>query len=334
MPYQVEIKSIKDRYTPSILAKPNVVGVGTGYKRQKGQATDQLCIVAMVRTKMPKSALAPEALVPKQVDGVPTDVMQVGELHAYASPTDRYRPAPGGVSIGHYKVTAGTLGVVVRDQADGSRLILSNNHVLANSNDAQPGDPILQPGVADNGKEGPDTIAHLERFCALQFADQPATCGVAQAVVSVANALARLLGSKHRLYARRNDPLGINLVDAALARPVDPAMISDEILEIGRISGSVPAALGASVRKSGRTTGLTTGQIVVLDATLTVNYGERTAKYQGQMVSTPMSSPGDSGSLLVDGATPRAVGLLFAGSDQATIFNPIAAVLDCLGVTL
>jgi hypothetical protein len=100
------------------------------------------------------------------------------------------------------------------------------------------------------------------------------------------------------------------------------------------VSGTVGASLGMAVRKSGRTTGLTTGQITVLDATVTVSYGDKTAAYEGQLVSGPMSQPGDSGSLLVESAGLRAVGLLFAGSEQATIFNPIREVLDCLEVDL
>src|SRR5438309_2051812 len=45
----------------------------------------------------------------------------------------------------------------------GRRVVLSNNHILANSNAARIGDPILQPGPADAGTRD-DTIATLERF--------------------------------------------------------------------------------------------------------------------------------------------------------------------------
>ena len=58
------------------------------------------------------------------------------------------------------------------------------------------------------------------------------------------------------------------------------------------------------------------------------------AQFENQIVSTPMSQGGDSGSLLVDADSRRAVGLLFAGSSQATVFNPIQTVLDALGVTI
>jgi hypothetical protein len=112
-------------------------------------------------------------------------------------------------------------------------------------------------------------------------------------------------------------------------------MILDEILEIGTVSGTTLPILGMSVRKSGRTTGLTSGSITVIDTTVDVSYGiGQTARFENQIVSTAMSQGGDSGSCLVDGDSTLAVGLLFAGSNQATIYNPIQAVLDCLDVVI
>jgi thymidine phosphorylase len=105
-------------------------------------------------------------------------------------------------------------------------------------------------------------------------------------------------------------------------------------LEIGVIGGVTPAKLAMKVRKSGRSTGFTTGQITILDATVDVNYSERVARFDGQIVTTGMSAPGDSGSLLVAEDALLAVGLLFAGSEQVTIYNPIQAVLDSLQVLL
>jgi hypothetical protein len=220
---------------------------------------------------------------------------------------------------------------VVRDRTSGDRLILSNNHVLANSNEATPGDLILQPGTADGGTTSSDVIAHLERFCTIQFSQEPGTCSLASSFAEIGNAIAGLMGSKHRVQAIRADPQATNLVDCAVARPVNDSDVLDEILNIGVVSGT----LGMAVRKSGRTTGFTTGTINVVDATISVSYGVgRTATFENQLVAGPMSQGGDSGSLVVAGDSLKAVGLLFAGSDQSTIFNPIQAVLDCLNVTI
>lgn len=100
------------------------------------------------------------------------------------------------------------------------------------------------------------------------------------------------------------------------------------------VSGTKPAMLGQKVRKSGRTTGYTEGTITLLNATINVAYGDRTARFTGQVITTPMSQGGDSGSLIVDGTENKAVGLLFAGSNLSTIFTPIDEVLSALNVTI
>lgn len=331
----IEMTQAKESAKSMLLSKPNVVGVGVGYQFKKGIQTDELGIIVLVRRKLPTTALAPQDLVPQQVNRIDVDVIEVGEIRALQSRTDRWRPAPGGVSIGHYKITAGTFGAVVKDRSTGERLILSNNHVLANSNDAVPGDAIVQPGPIDGGSTGGDTIATLLRFCPIEFSNAPGVCNLANAYAELGNTIASVLGSKHRVNTFQSNPQAVNQVDAAVARPVSDGDILDEILEIGAVEGTVGAALGMSVRKSGRTTGFTTGQITVINATVDVSYGGgRVARFENQLVSGPMSQGGDSGSLLVAGDSLKAVGLLFAGSNQTTIFNPIQAVLDCLEITI
>lgn len=330
-----EIQQVKLTHKENLLKQPNVVGVGTGYKVSHGRSTGELCLVTLVRRKVPEAGLPKGGMVPRQIDGVRTDVVEVGDLVAQQSRTDRWRPAPGGVSIGHYKITAGTLGAVVRDRSSGTRLILSNNHVLANSNDAAPGDEIIQPGAADGGQSGVDTIATLERFCPITFSIEPGNCNIAGTYAAIGNAIAAVLGSSHRVQAIQARPQAANLVDAAVARPVNNADVLDEILEIGVVAGTIAPALGMNIRKSGRTTGLTTGQITVLEATVNVSYGPgQVAQFEGQIVAGPMSQGGDSGSLVVAADSLQAVGLLFAGSEQSTIINPIQAVLDCLDVEI
>lgn len=332
---ETQATQAKEQSKEALLALPNVVGVGVGYKTVGQIKTDEVSIVVMVQRKLPKAALQPDAIIPRQVAGVDVDVIQVGEIRAQASRTDRVRPAPGGVSIGHYKITAGTLGCVVRDRSTNVRLILSNNHVLANSNDASPGDAILQPGPVDGGSPASDTIATLERFCTIDFGSEPGVCSLAGSYASLGNAIATLLGSKHRLEVFQSNPQATNLVDAAVARPVNDGDVLDEILEIGTIQGTLEATLGMPLRKSGRTTGFTTGEVTLLNATVSVSYGlGKTARFEDQIVAGAMSQGGDSGSLVVHGTELKAVGLLFAGSNQSTIINPIQAVLDCLQVSI
>ncbi|HEX2909010.1 MAG TPA: hypothetical protein VHO69_19210, partial [Phototrophicaceae bacterium] len=335
----------------ALRAKPNVVGVAVGRKNLTGE----LSVVTLVEQKKPVAALSAQEMVPKKLDGVQTDVIEVGYLRAYQTPRDRFRPTiPSGVSIGHYKITAGTLGTIVTDRTTGEKFILSNNHVLANSNDALVGDPILQPGTADGGQNPADIVARLERFVRIRFTDEPDTpiptpdgstgCDVVSVVVSATNALATLLGSSKRVAptaatstsqtTTATAQILDNAVDAALAKPVDPNMFTGEILNIGLVSGTKAPQLGMTVRKSGRTTGYTEGTINLINATVTVAYGSKSARFTGQIITSAMSQGGDSGSLIVDGTENKAVGLLFAGSNLATIFNPIDAVLEALKINI
>ena len=331
-----QIKLVKELHKESLLQKDMVVGVGTGYKISQGETTDELCIVTMVRQKVPKSGLHSESFVPPEIDGVSTDIIEVGDQWAFQTPTSRWRPAPGGVSVSHFKSPAGTLGCVVRDRQYGTRLILSNNHVLANNNEATLGDPILQPSPTDGGQNGQDILAYLVRVHPLQFSNGNKSVNkAARGFIGLGNFLSRLFGSQISFSATEKAIIAVNTIDAALARPADDTAILDEIQGIGKVSMTIPARLGMPVRKFGRTTGLTTGTITVLDATITINYFNGcTARFENQIITTPMSQGGDSGSLLVDANAPLAVGLLFAGSAQATTHNPIQFVLDILKVDL
>jgi hypothetical protein len=270
-------------------------------------------------------------MVPATLEGTPTDVVQTGIIRALQSTTDKHRPAPGGVSIGHRDITAGTLGCLV--EKDGQKFILSNNHVLANSNQAEIGDPILQPGPYDGGTYPDDHIADLKDFVPINIIGVPSECPIATGTASLLNGIAKLLGSQVRMQAINQQPLE-NLVDAAIARPLNPEDVSDEILQIGTIQGSAAGELGMTIKKSGRTTGLTTGVIEQVDVSVNVQYGEgQTAMFTDQLMAGAMSQGGDSGSaVLYD--NHRLVGLLFAGSDTTTVINRIENVFSALGVSV
>jgi hypothetical protein len=170
-----QLMEAQRRFQLELMAKANVVGVGIGYKTDRGVQTDQLAIVALVDQKKPESALRESDRIPPELQGVKTDVVEVGTVRAQnLGPRDRWRPViPPGVSVGHFRVSAGTLGAVVRDRLTGEYLLLSNNHVFANSNDAQIGDAILQPGATDHGVNPSDVVARLERFTPLRYVGDP-----------------------------------------------------------------------------------------------------------------------------------------------------------------
>lgn len=292
-------QSVRDR----LESLPHVVGTGIGKKRVDGQRTDETCVVVFVDRKLPEAQLAEDDRVPRTVDcdgeTLPTDVQQVGDVSIQAVPavdrqserTGRHRPAPPGVSIAHPAVSAGTLGSPVLETEGGETVVLTNAHVAAPIGEASEGDPILQPGPADGGGEG-DEIGTLAAWSEIS-PDEP------------------------------------NAVDSALVS-VDPDDIDAEILGIGPLTGFAEPDVDAEEEyvKSGRTTGVTTGDLRGRDARIRVGgYYDEPVVFEGVDVFGPMSAGGDSGSLIgVQDDGFRATNLLFAGSDESTIAAPIPAV--------
>jgi len=286
----------------------NILGVGIGEKIVGGTNTGEHCVSVYVLAKASRKKIEYGAIVPDEINKIPTDVVEVGELVAQPY-RGRYRPAPGGVSVGHVKITAGTIGCMVH--AGLRQFILSNNHVLADCNKARIGDAIVQPGPYDGGTAPADIIAKLAKFVPLKFG------GVLP-----------------------------NFVDCAIGAIVRTGIVTPTNICYGKLQlPVVPPVLGLDVKKAGRTTQCTVGRISGVNVTVKVNYGiSGVALFKNQFLivslgSTPFSAGGDSGSAIlthsrVSRAANHPVGLLFAGSSTHTIANPIAAVLSALGVQI
>lgn len=325
---QKAVSQEQENVQEELLAKTNVVGVGVGYKvieADNERETGDTCLSVFVTEKIPEDLLSKEDVIKPTYGKVKTDVVTSGEIFAGCAgaldsapaPDDldsaeedeeigiqtlrnRVRPVEGGYSVAHIRVTAGTYATAVYDSRPSIGIprkyyVLSNNHVLANSNNARIGDPILQPGPIDGGRYPRDMIARLSRFVTINFRGRP------------------------------------NLVDAAIAEG-EFHVLDREIYWIGYVKGVAAPRLGSTVQKTGRTTNYTTGRIRSVGATVNVNYGyNRIARFIKQIITTPMSAGGDSGSMLCD-VNERAVGLLFAGSRSITIHNDIRRVQALLGI--
>ncbi|MDX1436991.1 MAG: hypothetical protein R3335_09275 [Anaerolineales bacterium] len=74
--------AVKNSYKQELMAKPNVVGVGVGLKQKDDIFTDIVAIIVMVSRKITTAQLDPESLIPLEIEGVPVDVQEVGELRA------------------------------------------------------------------------------------------------------------------------------------------------------------------------------------------------------------------------------------------------------------
>ncbi|MCH7650737.1 MAG: serine protease [Nitrospinae bacterium] len=325
----LDLANIQAENEDKLLGCRNVVGVALGHriKESTGEESDENVLSVLVNHKVDPQLLPENDLVPKKIKNTSTDVVEVGDIFAgdgalgtlneetediedQASPQllrRRIRPARGGFSIGHYKITAGTLGTCCYDLSPFPSVprryyILSNNHVLANVNDARIGDPILQPGPYDGGNLTRDRIARLSRFVPIQFiSGGSAPC---------------------------------NYVDAAIAegRFED---LNREIYWVGYVKKlyTVPK-IGDIVQKTGRTTNFTTGKVLNINGTINVNYGNnRVARFCRQIITTDMSAGGDSGSLVTN-LNEEGVGLLFAGSSTRTIINNIWYVQAFLNIRI
>lgn len=252
-------------------------------------------------------------LITQQAKGE-VDVRYVGRVAKRATPwyQQQQRPLVIGCSIGHFAITAGTLGCFVKPRAGGGFLILSNNHVLANENRGKRGDAIVQQGTLDGGTVPDDVVAKLGDF----------------------------------IRMKRNGP---NLVDCALGELVaEMGFNPTKLRGFGKLSGLGDAFLdeGTEVAKLGRTTGLTRGRVTAFELdNVVVGYDIGNLRFDNQIEiegagDGPFSDGGDSGSLIV-GKDKRGVALLFAGSDQGgangqglTYANPLRSVLDALKVDL
>ena len=288
----MSVYSLRKTLEPQLLRIPGVTGVGN--------LEDRIRIYVE----------GTPDLFPPHINGVPVEVVKTGKITPLALMnvpwflpkesidvlrTGRYRPVPGGCSIGHSLVTAGTMGCTLK--LGSSKYGLSNNHVLAAASSLQTpraniGDIILQPGVYDGGTEE-DAVGTLAWY-------QPF------------------------------DENGVNTIDAAIFKPASDDLLSDEILEIGTLAGFSTAKEGDTVQKSGRTTGVSVSEVLDVNATVNVDYGIFGLTFSGQIITNYMADGGDSGSALLD-MDRNLVGLLFAGSSYVTVHNHIAPVIQSIG---
>ncbi len=335
---------VQNKYTPELMKQSGVIGTAIGVNSNGKPVILVLTTTDIQSTALAKGRATP---IPAKLENVPVEQFVSGKI----IPMQLAKGKPGGggngkgggsgSTVSHTAIQtppiqlgtsggwaldkssngyccSGTLGSLI---TDGTNLyILSNYHVLyggyLNNNnqiiEAQTGDDVIQPGLVDlncNSSDGQVVATLVDNGGSLT---DPAT----RSATNVDAGIAQIVGGM-----------------------VDP---SGSILEIGTISNSTLApALNLSVKKSGRTTGLTTSKIIGLNATVSVQYEKYcngpvdfTQTYTGQIVVSNKGSKflnsGDSGSLMVENVStnPRAVGLLFAGSNTAAIANPINDVLD------
>jgi Trypsin len=289
---------------------PGIQGLGIGEKISNGKRLKEVVLKVYVKKKLPKNQLPDATIVPSEVridalsKPIPTDVQAIGKVELEEN-TTRERPLIPGYSIGHLKITAGTLGCIVRKKGEKHLYLLSNSHVLANEGVAKKGDQMVQPGPIDGGKAPGDVVGKLDEFVPFQFT----SAGFP------------------------------NLVDAAIAQLRGNIAATSAIRLIGIPAGvSTVLRRNMQVQKTGRTTDYTVGVITDINYRLALTYkkpggGRGRVGLRDQVLCTRYTDGGDSGSAVLN-MKKEMVGLHFAGSPSSSIFNKIANVLTALKIEI
>ena len=229
-------------------------------------------------------------------------------------------PLIGGISVsalaGEFWVYAGTLGMVTYDNK-----ILSNAHVIAMNPDNNDflalGTTIVQPGTLDGGQTSANQVGALEKYIPIEFGQ-------------------RVGRSPNLRYPSNYADAAIATIDSGIG-----VSAGEQFDELGnyQVSGTTTVAELDIVRKSGRTSGVTQGQVYLTNASVIVDYGGGKKAYFvdqimiTQPISQPFSQGGDSGSVVVD-KDRKFVGLVFAGSDSYSIVSKASYIIEGLGISV
>jgi hypothetical protein len=292
--------AIKRAAQGALLKLSGVHAVGVGFRRVNGRLTDEVVIAVSVDKKKPLDELAPEEIVPSEIDGVKTDVVEE-ERPVLQTDTKEYRPLKGGVQIesdggsdaGTTKTSDGTLGCEAQTVDDNTTVLLTNAHVLAG---IKTGEEVYQPVKESN----------CSNCCPTAVAK--------------------------KLKAVNNEK-----VDAAIAKIVKDVKIKPTIVDIGDVAGTNVYVEGESVRKRGARTGLTSGIVSHWNVT---GLSATDTPYDEQLKIVPagserFSNEGDSGSVIVNESN-EVIGLLWGGSPNGdySMANEIQNVMDALGIKI
>jgi hypothetical protein len=318
--------------------KENVIGYSGRLqpRLRKGQVVpEEKCFRVYVTRKLPLNQLKAEDVVPSVIDGIPVDVVELGEVKALSGSVDRtgfFRPLVTGISVSGGNVTAGTLSIPFKD-SKGNVYLSSNSHVLCD-NPSIPSDQITnkvikQPGNYDLKAHGWDVndpkYVVGEYFWHQQVypIGSNSGCSIAKVWSGIYNVLARAFKRKTRIVPVLEVA---NKIDFALFKPsveyklevleldiTDKKFVgllfagSSESTIICKVSNIVETGytpvieysdvkVNDTIFKSGRTTGTTKGTVLDDSGNVTVSYGSFNAWFEDIIIATAMSQPGDSGS--------------------------------------
>jgi hypothetical protein len=296
------LQEVKEKNKERLLRFPNVTGVGVGYKKKGGKKTDEISLRVYVRKKVPLEKLDQDSVIPKEIDGVQIDVIE-GDFHIHGIPIASFQahhdPLKGGISIINLDVF-----------------------------------PTSSPAAGTLGGTAFDNVTRDDMIVScwhvLCWGSGQVGDSISQPGSIDGGDQTDVVGTlyRSRLSSR---------VDAAIAQLNGSRYLDQEILGFGRYRGTGNPSIGLSVKKGGRTTGNTFGEIVDVSADVNVaGYPGGTRSFVDQIIvesitSDPFSAPGDSGSLVLNDQN-QVIALLFAGDATQTMCNKISHVMSELDV--
>lgn len=307
--------------------------MAVGYKITNGKITDNIGIIAFVTKKYNKTELLANKIeeLPKEIDGYPTDIIEIPDGFKLRADDFRHRPFAGGVATVNSKTKGtGTLGLVVRKKSDpfGKMYCITNNHIGANEDldgmnpsSAKKGDFWIQPGTQGGGSVPNDIIARLDTW--------------------------------NRIMPRA--PGKVNYYDVAIGEITESAEKFArlyEVLGIGSVEDIEDMNIGDKVMKRGRSSLKTVGMVfakLAYPEMIPVDFANYTCDFTDQAIivgnplTTPFSRDGDSGSIITSATKDlntdayKAKGLLFSGTQTAdgtdlSIANPINRIIQDFGL--
>ncbi|MEV4442703.1 hypothetical protein AB0K09_27550 [Streptomyces sp. NPDC049577] len=169
-----EIRAARDRAVELLMSLPGVTAVGIGGRERGGEPTGEIVLRVYVERKKPRQDVPPEELIPAEIDGVPTDVAEMGRgelvqlnppagrptLTLKQSDDKRYRPLRGG---GRMRVDMpgsglGTLGCLLEHKTDPTKkYALTAWHVLEGE--------LLEPTVGSTRAGQPSEAGSITKCC-------------------------------------------------------------------------------------------------------------------------------------------------------------------------
>jgi hypothetical protein len=299
----------------------NITGVGVGFRRRGGKVIDEPVVAVMVRKKRRSGLVSRRRLIPAtiDVDGTlcPTDVVQAQAvlMNANGFPGalwEKYRALRFGCGVSNLhdvRPDAGTLGAFVRDNTDGTRGILSANHVLADNNSAPINDPVYQPAELDwRGTESAatTTIGRLKRFVRIAGGATAVDAAIAQ-VESTVRIEASFGGVELEPPSERRPAIGMLVAGdgfgnvwltsmATTLRELNATLLPEVA---GNVQSTVPSQ-GTRLEKVGRTTSFTVGRVHRTGETIRVEVpGVGLIEYTGLIKTQWMGWSGDSGAMVM-----------------------------------